>query len=292
MLTGKSILHINQGVGKCFSLNSLEGYYNDLTEKVLKDKSILAEDKLPKLKIENGDEIDFPTEIFQYGLGSYDLFLLQEDELFLRKFKLAAEWALENQEASGAWNNFYYIFPDAPYCAMTQGEGISLLLRAHKQFGEVKFFESAKKALNFMLTNVESGGTTIYDGKNVILMEYTNRSEVLNGWIFALWGIYDFILVDESAINIQKLYNDSVSTLILYLPRFSNRFWSNYNLGGSIASPFYHRLHIAQMKVMYQLTKNEIFNSFAERWMGNDKNKFFKILAFVKKAYQKILEED
>ena len=36
MMTGKSISHVNQGVGTCYSKTEIAGYYNDLTEKVTK----------------------------------------------------------------------------------------------------------------------------------------------------------------------------------------------------------------------------------------------------------------
>ena len=40
MLFGKSQFHVEQGRGKCYSLSTVKGYYNDLTNKV-SDKKIL-----------------------------------------------------------------------------------------------------------------------------------------------------------------------------------------------------------------------------------------------------------
>lgn len=34
MLTGRSISHVNQGMGKIYSKDDIRGYYNNLTEKV------------------------------------------------------------------------------------------------------------------------------------------------------------------------------------------------------------------------------------------------------------------
>lgn len=79
MLMGKSILHVNQGVGKCYSIEGIQGYYNDLTEKVLRDNKINEID-LPTTKIESREVIYFPIAIFQYGLGAYDLYLLTRDK--------------------------------------------------------------------------------------------------------------------------------------------------------------------------------------------------------------------
>lgn len=47
MLTGKSVLHVNQGLGKFFRPDELAGYYNDLTEKVTKDAETLEKQCLP-----------------------------------------------------------------------------------------------------------------------------------------------------------------------------------------------------------------------------------------------------
>jgi hypothetical protein len=33
-----------------------------------------------------------------------------------------------------------------------------------------------------------------------------------------------------------------------------------------VASPFYHRLHVVQLRVMHRLTGDEIFARFANKW--------------------------
>jgi hypothetical protein len=33
-----------------------------------------------------------------------------------------------------------------------------------------------------------------------------------------------------------------------------------------VASPFYHRLHIVQLRVMHQLTGDRLFVEYADRW--------------------------
>lgn len=68
MLTGKSILHVNQDLGKCFSKDELTGYYNNLTQKVTMLPEILETDKLPTYHTSNKEDVHFPVAIFQYGL--------------------------------------------------------------------------------------------------------------------------------------------------------------------------------------------------------------------------------
>ena len=290
MLTGKSVLHVNQDIGPQFVPGELKGYFNNMTEKVTKEPELLESDSLPLLQTEKGEYIYFPVAIFQYGLGAYDLYLSTNDEIYLKKFKLCVKWAIDNQEINGSWSNFFYIYPNSPYGAMCQGEGASLLLRAYKEFGDVKFLECAKKAIDYMLLPVEEGGTALYQDNEVILLEYTHRPAVLNGWIFALFGLYDLTLVDNS-----DKYNDALQKTLYSLKnnlnKFDNCYWSLYDLDNKITSPFYHNLHIAQMQAIYEITNDQVYKQLLEKWI-NYRNSFCKSKkAFIKKAIQKIVEK-
>lgn len=290
MLSGKSIWHVNQDIGKVFSINEIEGYYNNLTEKVTKLPELLYTDQLPKLDLDNGQKVYMPVAIFQYGLGAYDLYLQTGEKKYLKKFYQAVEWTVAHQDEKGRWSTFFYIYPEHPYGAMAQGEGASLLLRAYTHSGHIKYLESSQKAIDFMLLSVDKGGTTIYDNNGVMFAEYTHLPIVMNGWIFAWWGLYDYVLATHDTGDYKDLLERSCNTLVYFLPRFKASYWSKYDLGGMMASPFYHNLHIAQMQAMYELTSEDVFSQYARRWERQQKNPFCKSLAFVKKAAQKIAE--
>lgn len=289
MLIGKSIWHVNQDIGKCFSADSIKGYYNNMTEKVTKMPELLVNDGLPLLNTGNG-EVEMPVAIFQYGLGAYDLYLQTGEEKYLKKFNQTVEWTVAHQDEKGRWSTFFYVYPEHPYGAMAQGEGASLLLRAYTHSGNRVYLDAAQKAIDFMLLPVDKGGTTIYDKDDVVFAEYTHLPVVMNGWIFAWWGLYDYV----RATNDKSVYKDkldkAVSTLLSYLPRFKSFYWSKYDAAGMMASPFYHNLHIAQMQAMYQLTGNEAFAVYAKKWSKQQHNIVCKTMAFVKKAMQKLAE--
>lgn len=291
MLTGRSILHVDQSIGKYFSVNEVKGYYNDLTEKVIREPQLLDSVDLPKVKTEKGEFIEFPTAIFQYGLGAYDLFIKSGDHRYLEKMRQCAEWAIQNQASNGAWNNFFYIYPNHPYCAMAQGEGASLLVRSYLELNVPEYLLTAKRALSFMLRDVNSGGVSVYKDNELVLMEYTHLPVVLNGWIFAIWGLYDFLKVEENK-EFREAYEKTVKTLANKVEYFKLPFWSKYDIKGMVASPFYHHLHIAQMEAMYALTKEACFKKYADRWLKQERNVFCKSLAFVIKVYQKVLEKE
>ena len=289
MLTGKSIYHVNQDLGKQFIPGELRGYFNNMTEKVTKAPELLNSETLPTLKIQSGEEVYFPVAIFQYGLGAYDLFLETQEDVYKAKFKQCVDWALAKQEESGAWSNFFFSSPDKPYGAMCQGEGASLMLRAYKLFADETYFESAKKAIDFMLIDIKAGGTANYVDDGIMLMEFTNQAAVLNGWIFALFGLYDMTIVCDDE-KYTKAYGMSLALLEQYVPVFDNGYWSLYDLDKKLASPFYHNLHIAQMQALYMATGKEVFNTYLKKFEVYASKRRNKTKAFLKKAIQKIRE--
>lgn len=290
MLSGRSIYHVKQGLGICFSTSRVEGYYNDLTSKVILRPQLLGTAALPKFKTATGEEVLFPVEIIQYGLGAYDLYLQSKEKAYLDKFTQCVEWTLLNQEESGAWNNFFFIYPDNPYGAMVQGEGASLLLRAYAETGRQEYLTAAAQALDFMLKPVEEGGTTAYEEQEPILKEYTHLPTVLNGWIYAWWGLYDYVKTTNDQGKYRDAMEQSCNALIASLPHFTRKFWSLYDTAGHMASSHYQTIHIAQMQAMYQLTGKEEFAHYADFWTRCQQNGSYKAFAFCIKAYQKITE--
>ena len=290
MLAGKSVSHVNQDKGKYYSTQTVKGYYNNLTEKVTMQPDLLGTNNLPLISDEKGGMCEFPVAIFQYGLGAYDLYLAKKDTIYKEKFRQCCLWALIHQEENGAWSNFHMFFPENPYGAMCQGEGVSLLIRGYIEYGDNKYMVGAQKALDFMLKSVEEGGTTLYDNNDVCFLEYTHKPIVLNGWIFAWWGLYDYVKYTGDNGYYSKIMEKSCDTLRCYLPMFSLKYWSKYRIGKELTSPFYHRLHIAQMQAMFDITNIVDFENYADLWSKQLKNPIFKGFAFAVKSYQKIME--
>lgn len=290
MLTGKSVLHVNQDMGKSFVPGEIKGYFNNLTEKVTKNPDLLNTKELPLLHLETGANVEFAVGIFQYGLGAYDLFLQSGEEKYLKKFFQCVEWCVAQQMKSGALDNFSFRYPQNPYGAMCQGEAASLLVRAFVETRDKKYVEAAKKSIDFMLIPVENGGTTRYAEDDVILLEYTHLSAVLNGWVFAAFGLYDLAIISGDE-KYKGIFEKTVNTMSKYLEKFDNGYWSLYSLDGKITSPFYHNLHIAQMHALHLATKKDIFKDYEEKWIRYKKSWLGRKRAFIKKAWQKIIEK-
>ena len=94
---------------------------------------------------------------------------------------------------------------------MAQGEGASVLLRAYTLTGNVSYREAAQKAVDFMLQDIEKGGTTEYADGKLVFREYTNQPVVLNGWIFAWWGLYDYVLGSLDLYLLRHAFHHTIS---------------------------------------------------------------------------------
>jgi heparosan-N-sulfate-glucuronate 5-epimerase len=222
-----------------------------------------------------------PIAVAQWGLGNFNLFQRHADPGHRQKFLLAADWLVDhlqlNPHGIPVWNHHfewdYRTTLKAPwYSALAQGQGISLLVRAHKHTGESRYLGAAERAFQAFQLPVKNGGITCTDSAgNIWFEEYlvSPPTHILNGFIWASWGVYDFGLATGSLFA-ANLFDRAVHTLVANLARYDLGYWSLYELAGvalpMLASPFYHRLHITQLHVMYRLTGKVEFRDYAERW--------------------------
>jgi len=222
-----------------------------------------------------------PIAIAQWGLGNCNLFLRTHDEERQRKFLSASDWLCSHLEQNGSgvwvWNHLFdweYRTPlKAPWhSALAQGQGISLLVRAYHATGIPTYLEVASHAFEAFLKSSGEGGVTFTDDQgNLWFEEYivSPPTHILNGFIWAVWGVYDYYLVTKNGAA-QDLFERAVQTLQANLGRYDLGFWSLYEQSGTrlpmVASPFYHRLHVVQLRVMHLLTGNDVFARYAERW--------------------------
>ena len=224
-----------------------------------------------------------PIAIAQWGLGNYNLFCEGPSEERKRKFVAASDWLCAHleQNAFGLWvwnHKFDWEYRStlkAPwYSGLAQGQGISLLLRAYRATGTAAYLEAAKKAFGSFLKSTSEGGITFTDTQgNLWFEEYvvSPPTHILNGFIWALWGVYDYLLATESSAA-RNLFAQATLTLRANLASYDLGFWSLYEQSGTmlpmIASPFYHRLHVIQLRIMQRISGDEIFGRYADKWEG------------------------
>lgn len=244
-----------------------------------------------------------PIAVAQYGLGNYNLYIRTGDPTRKTKFLNVAGWLVssQRQNQAGQWmwmHNFDWDYRDtlqAPwYSGLAQGQGISLLLRAHSETGESSFMESARRAFESFSVDVRSGGVLCTDkAGDRWFEEYIvfPETHILNGFIWASWGVFDYWLAtrDERA---NELFQGAVETLRRRLASFDLGYWSRYEHSGTrlpmIASRFYHSLHIVQLRVMQKITGESFFGEVADRWEGYQRKRLNRMRAFAWKVLFKL----
>jgi hypothetical protein len=214
----------------------------------------------------------------QWGLGALERFYSGEGEAWLTAARGAAEHLLSIQTADGGWPH-HFDYPHtyrirAPWLsAMAQGEVASLLVRVHAATGDERFAIGARDALK--LTEIRDGeGGVLGDVDGApFLEEYPTRpaSHVLNGAIFALWGVFDVGrgLGDEAT---EQRFRTLADALADRMDRFDTGYWSTYDLFPhpvpNVASPAYHLLHVNQLRALHRLHPRPELGAAAERFDG------------------------
>lgn len=291
ILIGKNTVAVKQGKGKCYSKTDIQGYYNDLTGKICEETEC-DKNGIPLTTIVGNEKVYFPIAIFQYGLGCYDLYLINNRLKDFENFYQTVLWAEQNMKENGSWDCFKAL-KSTKYnvSAMCQAEGASLLYRAYKNSGDQKYLKLAEKSIDYMLMPIEKGGTSKYEGDLLYLEEYPQvpRRSVMNGWIFSIFGLYDAALLNPG--KYKDTLNKTVITLADSLSLYDMKIWSRYDLLGNIASPAYHDLHIAQLEILNDFFKNDNFKFYKEKFENYSANKLYMLLAIIIKGFQKFIEK-
>ena len=251
-----------------------------------------------------------PIAIAQWGLANYNHFCATGDQARWQKTLKAADWLAANleQNSHGLWvwnHHFDWEYRDtlkAPwYSGLAQGQGVSLLLRAHAHSRSLgvryqdQYQSAAEKAFVALTKPIAEGGVLFEDEEeNLWIEEYLvdPPTHILNGFMWALWGVFDFWLARADA-PAKEVFDRGVETLIHNLDRFDTGYWSLYEQSGTrlkmLASPFYHQLHIVQLRVMSKLTGDARFAAVADRWEGYAQRRGNRTRALIEKSVFKLL---
>jgi heparosan-N-sulfate-glucuronate 5-epimerase len=239
----------------------------------------------------------------QWGLGAYERYLAGDGQAWLVAALSCADELLGQQQASGAlaggWVHtrpFPHTFPLRPpwLSAMSQGEGASLMVRMHAETGEQRYAQAARQALLPYQLDSSDGGVRAMLAGRPFPEEYPTSppSFVLNGGIFAIWGLHD-VGVGLGEPQALAAFERAVDTLAANLHRWDLGYWSRYDLFPhpvpNVASSFYHDLHIKQLRMTNLLAPRPELADAAERWAGYTDSSMNRSRAFAGKALFRVL---
>lgn len=255
-----------QPPGLLFESDRVRGYFVDY-----RSKTTTKAARTPKSLV--------PVSVAQLALGWHERLLLGEERAaseFERVCEVLVAQA-EDAEDSLLWpyelNIPKYGLKGRWYAGMAQGQAASTLTRAYLHTGRPEYQTLAQKAIEPILRLDSRFVTLTPEGPILEEAEAIPPSHILNGWIFALWGLWD-LRITAGDQRIDDILNATIDCLRGKLQEYDVGWWTRYSLFPhrlpDLAKPFYHRLHVDQMAVLYRLTGIAEFGAAARRWAAYD----------------------
>ena len=217
-----------------------------------------------------------PCNIAQAAFGYYDNYVLTKKLEFKKLFLAQINWLEDNSKEYR--NAYIYPFPYATkgfgtkpgwISGMYQGEILSCFVKAYVLTNDNKYLFLAKKVYNsYSLELGDEYGFKTEDKYGLWFEEsmLIPARHILNGFIFAVFGLYDYYRVSGRS-DVKELFDRAINTIKKTLPEYDMGFWSYYDLQGTIASYSYHEdVHIPQLRALHQITQEAIFKSYADKW--------------------------
>lgn len=233
-----------------------------------------------------------PTTITQYGLANWNAYLMTGDEKYREAFMIQAHWLVEHalplvDDAAGwpiPFASPHYSTPKLWLSALTQGNAISVLVRAYWLTKEDVFLRVARRAICTFERDIRDGGVSTSIGENGVFFEEVAvypATHILNGYLLALFGLYDYVSLSNEP-QIAVLIQRSLATLHALLDRYDMGYWSYYDLlSKRPATLFYHALHVTLLEALAQYSGCEHCAALAAHWAGYQRSLRCKVRYFL-----------
>lgn len=266
-----------QPVGPRIRHDGVGGYYIDMRVKATSPEWPPPRDLPP---LDSAEAIH--VIVAQWGLAAHEHWLATGREEWLAGARAACDHFVQTQRTSGprtgGWTHehpFPHTFRlDPPWiCAMAQGEAASLLVRMHAETGEDVYAETAIRALRPLTVPSAAGGVQAELEGGPFFEEYptTPPSRVLNGGIYALWGVRDVAAALGEA-EARELFRAGLDALSAGIDSWDLGYWTRYDLHPhkriNVASNAYHVLHIDQLAAMNTLEPRPSLQAAEARFRG------------------------
>ncbi|HEY0633580.1 MAG TPA: D-glucuronyl C5-epimerase family protein [Thermoleophilaceae bacterium] len=252
-------------IGPDFDDTSVRGYYIDFRAKTTSPVA--------------GDAASLPAiQLIQLALGWWERYVAGEPAARDRFLELCS--AVEERSVTEGAERLWPVNVAVPkyglapgwFSALPQGQAASVFVRAHLASGEERYAELARGAIEPFLSHGRS--SLVSPGAILEEAPSTPASHILNGWMSALWGVWDVQLglADSRA---RDLLGASVDRLRRSLSEYDTGWWTLYSLYphpvADLAKPIYHRFHVTQLEVYHRLTGYAEFAETRTRWAGYDR---------------------
>ena len=235
----------------------------------------------PYIDVEDKNLDYYPISIGQYGLSVFHTYLDTNSEEKKLHFLRIANWFYTNHIYDDRLGAFWETrIPKPEYkifkpwkSAFAQSRALSVLLRAWQITQNTKYLDLCRQALIPFMFDIKDGGVTAFRNEgSPFYEEYvaTEPTMVLDGHIFSLLGLYDFVRAVPETLDREnhklssELFSEGVNSLIYWFPKFDLGFWLKFNLCRMEHYPDidpctigYLRLIRSQLHLLHILTSND-----------------------------------
>jgi len=284
-------------------MNKLMLYHIDLDKSVGENFSEYeySEDGIPLVRFSRKHNWQSnPVTVCQFALHHFNKYIREKRAESAEIFKKQVSWLLQNTENGPNNSMVWYYKLDIPFyklnspwiSGMAQGEALSVFVRAFQLTDDEKYLDVAHNVFKiFKLRTQEGGVTGKYESGGLVIEEYPTEpcSCVLNGFILALFGIYDYAEISGDA-EAQQFFEKCTESLIDNLHNYDTGYWSLYDLYKPyrLTSQSYHRLHSMLLDRLYEITKNSEFKETSDRWKAYTNSVKSKSKWFIHKIKYKL----
>ncbi len=190
-----------------------------------------------------------------------------------------------------------YDVPPGNISGMTTGEVLSFYLRMYEINHDQEILNTAQKIFNSYLIDFSDGGFRRIDEEGYVWYEEyrsVKPSFVLNGFIYAILGLYDLHKVTGDT-EVKKELDESLKTLKNNLHKYHSWYWSLYDqLKKELVMVYYQKnVHLPQIELMHKITGDDIYLKYYRKWKRqlNPLNILFvKIMYRVKPRMDKLFK--
>jgi hypothetical protein len=167
-----------------------------------------------------------------------------------------------------AWEYFFPFGGGAPpwISGLAQGTAIQAFARGYELLGARRYIDVGRAALGAFQAAPPVGVRVAADGgSHYLIYSMAPGERVLNGFLQALTGLYDFghITGDRTALGLFRAGDRAARREV---PRFDTGAWSRYSQGGPESDLGYHRLVRDFLRNLCTRTKAKVYCDTATRF--------------------------
>lgn len=233
-----------------------------------------------------------PTRTAQCALANWNAYLIQGHTQHREVFEAQADWLLHSRSllSNGACGWLQSVPSNAQGASrpclsvLTQGTAISVLVRAYSLTGKDPFLQAACQAVRTFELDILDGGVSAPVVENGVFFEEVAvypAAHVLNAYMPGLFGLYDYVAVTNDR-KIEVLLQHTLETFHSLLDEFDTGFWTRHDLlSRSLATRFYHALHIMLLEALAQYSGCEHCALLAARWASYQRHPTCRLRYFV-----------